>query len=339
MDLSFLEQLLGEPIEEEEGHRNVWVCIVAWSDQLRERDLRLVGKARELADSLGAYVHGLLLGEPATEDIARELIVYGADLVYLAQGYPTDESLARFVDDRKPEFLLFVDGAGTRKFAPKLSQRLGGGLVTHAVDLMLEAESRSLLAATPLYNGLAYQVVECRTHPQMATVDPSMFPMPYRDEGRDGPVEMVDLAWEPQPPLNPVEPPTRFFPLERAEVIISGGRGMRQGGWLLLEQLAQAFARKMPHRRIAVAGSRGALDEGWISEALMVDMTGHVVAPDLYVACGIRGSFQHFGATEKARCIVAINHNRDAPIFKHADYGIVGDVAEVIPALIAALEG
>ena len=105
-----------------------------------------------------------------------------------------------------------------------------------------------------------------------------------------------------------------------------------------MEQLAAAFAKALPHRRTAVAGSRGALDEGWINADHMVDLTGRRVAPDLYIACGIRGTLQHFGAMEQSRCVVAINRNPEAPIFRHAHYGIVGDVAEVIPALIQALE-
>ena len=123
-----------------------------------------------------------------------------------------------------------------------------------------------------------------------------------------------------------------------ADIVVAGGRGMAQAGWQLVEDLAAALARKYPQRHIAVAGSRGALDSGWIDEDRMVDMTGHVVAPDLYIACGISGTFQHFGAIEKARCVVAVNHNPGAPIFKQADYGLVGDVAELIPALIEALE-
>lgn len=337
MDISFLEQLLGEQIEEE-GYRNVWVVSIAWGDTLKDADFQLVGKARELADSLGAYVVGMILGESANEDMAHEMIAYGADQVIIASGYPTDESLAQFFEQRKPEMVLWSDSAGGRKMAPKVAQRLNCALATHAVDLLLDSESRSLVAASPLYNGEAYQVIACQTHPQMATVVPGSFPTPYRDDWRSGEVETVELAWKPQPPLIPVEAPRYYIPLEKAEIIIAGGRGMRQAGWQLVESLAAAFARRLPHKRIAVAGSRGAVDEGLIDAEYMVDLTGRQVAPDLYIACGIRGTFQHFAAAEKARCIVAINHNPQAPIFKHADFGLVGEVEELIPALIEALE-
>lgn len=338
MDLSFLEQLLGETVEDEEAHRNVWVVAVAWDDQLTEADLQLVGKARELADGLGAYVNGLVIGEPATEEMARELIAHGADNVYYAPVYPTDQSLCDFFAQQKPEMVLWNDAAGSRKFAPKVAQRMGASLVTHAVDVLLDPENRSLLAASPLYRGQAYQVVACHAHPQMVTVVPGSFPTPFRDDWRDGTVEAVDLVCKPQPPLNPVPAPEVYIPPERADIIISGGRGMGQAGWQLVEDLATAFARRMPQKHIAVAGSRGAVDEGWIGPERMVDMTGLRVKPDLYIACGIRGTFSHFGAAEGARCIVAINHNPEAPVFKHADFGIVGDVAEVIPALIEALD-
>ncbi|MCB0206000.1 MAG: hypothetical protein KDH89_14350, partial [Anaerolineae bacterium] len=138
MDLSFLEQLLGEEVEEQEGYRNVWVVALAWSGKLKESDYQLVGKARDLASSLGAYVHALLLGETASEQLAQELIAYGADTVYFGQGYPTYESLARFFEEKMPEMVLWNSAAGTRKLAPQVAQRTGASLVTHAVDVMLD---------------------------------------------------------------------------------------------------------------------------------------------------------------------------------------------------------
>lgn len=340
MDLSFLEQLLGQDVEEqqEEGFRNVWCVAIAWDDQLRPCDIEIVGKARELADGLGAYVNVLLVGEGATEEIGRELVAYGAETVYWGAGYPTGTSLKDYFEKQQPEVILFADAAGGRKMAPRLAQRLATALVTHAVDLSINAENRTLVAAVPIYRSAAYRVVECLHHPQIATVQRGIFPAPYKDQWREGVVEQVELEWKPQPPLQVAETPEYYTPLEKAEIVIAGGRGMSQAGWQMVEDLAAAFARKYPQRRIAVAGSRGALDAGWIDEERLVDMTGHAVAPDLYVACGISGTFQHFGATEKSRCVVAINHNRTAPIFEHADYGIVGDVAEVIPALISSLD-
>jgi electron transfer flavoprotein alpha subunit len=337
MDLSFLDQLLGEPAEEEEGYRNIWVVALVWEDFLRPCDIQAVGKARELANSLGAYAHVLLVGEGATEDLAREMIGYGADKVYWGPGYPTGGGLVDFVHEYQPEVLLFSDAAGGRKMAPRLAQRLHASLVTHTVDLSINSESRTLLAAAPIYRGAAYRVVECLTNPKIATIQPGVFPTPYHDTWRDGTVEAIELAWKPQPPLMAVQPPHYDTPLEKAEIIVAGGRGLCKSDWQLLERLAAAFAAKMPQRRIGIAGSRGAVDSGCIGPDRMVDMTGHVVAPDLYIACGIRGAFQHFGATEKARCLVAINHNPEAPIFKHADYGIVGNVVDVVPALIEAL--
>ncbi|HNS02237.1 MAG TPA: electron transfer flavoprotein subunit alpha/FixB family protein [Anaerolineae bacterium] len=338
MDLSFLEQLLGASAEEEEGYRNIWVVAIAWEPHLRPCDLQVIGKARNLADSLGAYVNVLLVGDNASEDLARELIAYGADAAFWGAGYPTGRSLRDFFEKHKPEILLFADAAGGRKMAPRLAQRLKCALVTHAADLSINAEERSLVVAAPIYHGAAYRVVECKANPQIATIQAGIFPTPEYDSWRSGDVEEVELVWKPQPPLTPVEPPEYYIPLQKADIIIAGGRGLRGSGWQLIEELAAALARRLPHKAIALAGSRGAYDEGWIGPQQMVDLTGHTVAPALYVAVGIRGTFQHFGATEKARCIVAINHNPDAPIFKHADYGIVGEVEEVIPALIEVLD-
>jgi len=337
MDLSFLDQLLGESTEEIEDFQNVWVVAIAWSDALRPCDIQLTGKARELADSLGAYVNILLIGEGADESLAQEMIASGADAVHVAAGYPTGQALVNFVEQYKPELLLFSDAAGGRKMAPRLAQRIDAALVSHAVDLSINTESRTLLAATPIYRGAAFQVIECLSKPQIATVRPGVFPTPYRDDRRSGDVHTIDLTTKPQPPLAPVEPPAQTIPLKKADIIIAGGRGLADAGWQLIDELAAAFASAMPQRRITTAGSRGAFDEGWIERERMVDMTAATVAPELYLACGIRGTFQHFGATERAGAVVAINRNPDAPIFKHADYGIVGDVAEVIPALIAEI--
>ncbi|HRI57240.1 MAG TPA: hypothetical protein PK170_09105, partial [Anaerolineae bacterium] len=243
MDLSFLEQLLGATVEEEEGYRNIWVVAIAWEPHLRPCDLQVIGKARNLADSLGAYVNVLLVGDDASEDLARELIAYGADATYWGAGYPTGRSLRDFFDKHKPEILLFSDAAGGRKMAPRLAQRLKCALVTHAVDLSINAEERSLVVAAPIYHSAAYRVVECRANPQIATVQAGVFPTPEYDSWRSGDVEEVELVWKPQPPLTPVEPPEYYIPLQKADIIIAGGRGLRDSGWQLVEALAAAVAK------------------------------------------------------------------------------------------------
>ncbi|MEA3337282.1 MAG: electron transfer flavoprotein subunit alpha/FixB family protein [Chloroflexota bacterium] len=338
MDLSFLEELMGEPAGDEQAYRNVWLVAFAWNEQLRPCDVQLVGKARELADSLGAYVNVLLLGEGANEEQARELIAFGADETHWRAGYPTMEGMIDFVETQRPEFLLFSDTAGGRNIAPRLAQHLGAPLVSHAVDLMLDAENRSLLVGSPVFGNRAVQITACSGHPQIATVQPGAFPMPYRDDWREGRIEEMGIALQAQPALSRIEPSYEPVPLKSADIVIAGGRGMMEGGWQLVEELAQAFSRYLPHRTIAIAGSRGALDEGWIERHRMVDMTGQIVDPSLYIACGIRGTLQHFGAMEKSACIVAINRNPRAPILQQADFGIVGKVEEIIPALIEVLD-
>lgn len=337
-DLSFLEQLLDQPGEEEAGFRNVWMVAVAWQDALHPCDLQVMGKARELADSLGCYANALLIGDAASESLAQELITYGADTVMLGQGYPSEDGLLQFVQEQEPMILLFSDIAGGRQLAPRLAQRLRTALVPHAIDLSIDTNQQRMLVTTPIFEDMAYEVIECVVAPQIATVQPGVFPIPYRDDWRQGTVETIDLTWQAQPELVRSHPPHGRVPLDKAQIVIAGGRGMAKAGWSLIEELASALTTALPHRRIALAGSRGALDEGWIDERQLVDLTGRLIAPDLYIACGIKGTLHHFAATEKSRCVVAINHNPDAPIFKHADYCLVGDVADLVPALIQAVE-
>ena len=125
------------------------------------------------------------------------------------------------------------------------------------------------MAATPLFRGVAYQVIACQAHPQMATVQPGVFPTPYRDDWRDGNVEMVELTWQPQPPLNPVQPPEYQVPLEKADIIIAGGRGLRQAGWPLVEKLAKALARKGGPR---AKGATKAREEGMTALFAAIDI-------------------------------------------------------------------
>ncbi|HIQ06443.1 MAG TPA: electron transfer flavoprotein subunit alpha/FixB family protein [Anaerolineae bacterium] len=333
-DLDFLQQLMGEPVEEvtpAEAYSDIWLLINAATGELSPAELALAGKARELADALGAYVRVLLMGS-SSHELARQLIAHGADAVCVASDEPTLDGLAAFFGERRPEILLSSDTWWTQAQMPRLAQRLGGSMISHAVDLDIDTVERRLLASHEIYDGEAYQVVACLAHPAIATVQTGVFPVPYEDPHRTGEVEDVALVGELEAVTRkPVElPEASPVPLAQADRIVAGGRGMHDAGWGLVERLARVLGAH-------VAGSRGAYDEGWIGREQMVDITGVRVAPSLYVACGISGTIQHYAAIEKAWCVVAINRNPDASIFRHADYGIVGDVSDVIPALVDAL--
>jgi electron transfer flavoprotein alpha subunit len=345
MDLEYWELLAGEAIEEEEiTYRDIWVVAEVEDGVLSPVSLEMVGKARELAAALGAYVYSVLLGE-GIEGLAQELIHRGADSVYLADDPRLAEYhletyakvLSNLFQEQKPEIILFGATELGQELAPRLAQRLGTGLISDCVELSIDETERVLVATHPVYDGEYFHVSAfLGTKPQIATVRPGAFRVPFADEYRSGEVEKIPLNLEGiegrVKVLSVFAEETRpQVPLSEAKVVVAGGRGMGDAeGFALVEELAKALGGQ-------VAGSRGALDEGWIGEDHRVGLGGVTVKPDLYIACGISGDIHHYFAMQEAKFVVAINKNPNAPIFKVADIGIVGDPKEVIPPLLAEL--
>ena len=346
MDLEYWELLTGEAIEEEEeiAYRDIWVVAETEDGVLTPVSLEMVGKARELAAALGAYVQSVLLGE-GLESLAQELIHRGADSVYLADDprlaeYHLEtyaEVLSDLFQEQKPEIILFGATELGQELAPRLAQRLGTGLISDCVDLSIDETERVLLARHPVYGGEYFHVSTfLRAKPQIATVRPGAFRLPFADEYRYGDVEEMAVnleGIEGQVKVLSVsaEEAQHQVPLSKARVIVAGGRGLGDAeGFALVEKLAKALGGQ-------VAGSRGALDEGWIGEERLVGLSEVKVKPDLYIACGISGDVHHYFAMQESKFVVAIHEDPDAPIFKIANLGIVGDPKEVIPPLLAAL--
>jgi electron transfer flavoprotein alpha subunit len=349
MGLEYWELLTGEaPIEEEEeaAYRDIWVVAEVEDGVLTPVSLEMVGKARELAAALGAYVHSVLLGENL-QDLAQRLIHHGADSVHLADDPRLAEYhletyaqvLSDFFQEQKPEIILFGATELGQELAPRLAQRLGTGLVSDCLDLSIDETERVLVARHPVYDGEYFHVSTfLGTKPQIATVRPGAFRLPFADEYRYGDLEEIAVDLEGiegkvKVLSVSVEEAHPQVPLSKAKVIVAGGRGVGDAeGFALVEELAEALGGQ-------VAGSRGAFDEGWIDEDRQVGLSEVIVKPDLYVACGISGDVHHYFAMQESRFVVAIHKNPEAPIFKIADVGIVGDPKEVIPLLLAELSG
>jgi electron transfer flavoprotein alpha subunit len=350
MDFSFLDDWTEEEegaatIEEVgEGYRNIWVVAQSSAGAIQPDSLAAMGQARELADQIGVYVYGLLLGE-GVKSLADRMIAYGADKVlvvddpalnqYQAEVYV--KILGDLVDQYRPEILLLSATPLGNDLAPRLAQRLKTGLLSHCVKLDLDMSERLLLGTFAVLNGEMYHTAACpEARPQMATLQPGYFRRPYEDTYRSGDVQAIDadtggltgqLDW--------VALDAKFdlpaAPLTKASVIVSAGRGMVDAnGFALVEQLAAALDG-------VVAGSRGAFDEGWIQEGQIVGVGGAFVAPDLYIACGISGDIYHSFGLQDAKFTVAINLDENAPIMKRANMAIVGDARQVIPAMLEAL--
>jgi len=221
--------------------------------------------------------------------------------------------------------------------APRLAQRLNTCLMSHATELSMDMAERLLLGTSPVMGGEMFHTYACaERRPQIATLEPGYFRPPYADDYRSGDVQRVDVD------LSGIEGKLEWLdhdvdfalpqpPLRRARVVVSAGRGMRNGdGFALVERLARALGG-------VVAGSRGALDEGWIAEEQVVGIGGESVKPDLYIACGLSGDVYHYFGLQEAGYVVAINPDESAPIMKVANLAIVGDASEVIPAMLEAL--
>lgn len=350
MDFSFLddwtEEETGEQAIEEvgEGYRNIWVATEAVAGALSSASLAAMGQARELADQIGVYVYGVLLGE-GVESLGKQLIAYGADRVLVAD-VPTlaeyqpeiyTSILADLVEQYRPEILLLPATPLGNDLAPRLAQRLNTGLIAHCINLDLDMSERLLLGTFAVLDGEMYHTVTCpEARPQMATLQPDHFPIPYEDTYRSGDVQKVEidlegttgrLTWiDLDAPFELAE-----TPLSRAKIVVSAGRGMGDAdGFVLVEQLATALGG-------VIAGSRGAFDEGWIAEEQIVGIGGEFIAPDLYVACGVSGDIYHYFGVQDAKFVVAINHDENAPIFKIANMAIVGDAQQIIPAMLDVL--
>ena len=336
-----------------EVNRNgeVWVFAEQEDGRLSEVPLELLSKARELAETLSVPVAAVLLGDNV-KALADELISHGADKVYVVEdprlGHYQAAGYSRVICDlitgRKPQVCLYGATAIGRDLAPTVASAAKCGLTADCTDLQIgdhtppgtkETHKNLMLQIRPAFGGnIIATIVNFDRWPQMATVREGVMAMPEPDAGRAG--EVIEVEAD----LDGVELPLRLVETQRREkkvnlkaarVIVAGGAGV--GGkenFRLLWDLANCLGG-------AVGGSRAAVDLGYVDHDHQVGQTGTTVRPALYIACGISGAVQHRAGMEESAKIVAINTDPDAPIFAVAHYGIVGDLADVIPRLIKAV--
>lgn len=326
------------------AYEGIWVFAEQRQGILSEVALELLGEAYELAAQRETYVAAVLIGEGITNQ-AKELVAYGADRVYVVDhpelfAYRTETYttiLANLVDQYHPEALLLGATHIGRDLAPRLARRLGTGLTADCTGLAIDPEEKILLQTRPAFGGNLMATIACPHHrPQMSTVRPGV--MVKREPNHDRQGEIILGSYEIPPQairtkvLNFIEAAKAAINLEEAEIILAGGRGV--GGAVGFDQL-ENFAKQLG---ATIGASRGAVDAGWVSHNYQVGQTGKTVRPKLYIACGISGAIQHVAGMQSADCIVAINTDPNAPIFKIADYGIVGDVHEVLPLIADELK-
>ena len=307
---------------------------------LRKVALETVSAARALADADGGEVHALMLGAPGVASKAEQLARHGADVVVVVE-HPglanhSGEVAASTAAARAKEggygTVVFSASAHGKELAPRVAARLG---VPMAADVLSFARSGPAITVT--HAGYASKVLQTLTlsaKPAVLSLRPGAF-LPAAN-AKAGRLERIEPAIDPASARVIVKEVVRGkggkLDLGEAPVVVSGGRGLRAPeNFRLVEELADAFG------NAAVGCTRAVADDGWRPQSDQIGQTGRTVSPELYVAVGISGAIQHLAGMKTAKTIVAINRDKEAPIFKIADYGIVGDALDVVPALTAAV--
>jgi electron transfer flavoprotein alpha subunit len=324
--------------------KNVAVFIEQRNGTVAGVSYEMLGEGRKLADRLGEKLIAVLIGS-AMQKQAEELIKYGADTVYYADG----DDLVRFSDERyagivadfiaqyKPAIFLAGATAIGRSFVPKVAARVYGGLTADCTRLEIDVDKRLLLGTRPAFGGNLMATIICPHHrPQMATVRHKVIKQATRDERRTG--DVVIKKFENGNPsdrtriLDFVKEMESTINIADADIIVAGGRGLgKPENFSLLRELAETLGG-------AVGASRAVVDAGWLPYSHQVGQTGKTVCPKLYIACGISGSVQHMAGMQSSGYIIAINKDPAADIFQIANLGVVGDVTLVVPALTKAFK-
>lgn len=319
-------------------YKDVWVFGEQKDGEVSNVALELLGEGRKLADQLHVKLAAVLLGDNV-EQTAKKLITYGADEVYLVD-HPSlknfnDESYSdifvQLISKYKPEIVLLGATTYGRSLAPRAASRLNTGLTADCTKLEIDVEKRLLLQTRPAFGGNLMATIICPNHrPQMSTVRPKVMKALEQDISRNGEVIRPDIMIPEDVKVKVIDIVTTLSEkvnLTEADIIVSGGRGVGDPkNFALLQELANVLGG-------AVGASRATVDAGWIDYSHQVGQTGKTVGPKVYFACGISGAVQHLAGMSSSDTIIAINKNPDAPIFKVATLGIVGDLLEVLPVL------
>ncbi|MBW1683042.1 MAG: electron transfer flavoprotein subunit alpha [Deltaproteobacteria bacterium] len=323
--------------------KGIWVFAEQRGGVLNPVALELLGIGQVLAKELNQELSAIVLGDEI-DDLIDPLAEFGADNIYMAMhpslkyyrtiAYTT--IISEMVREHKPNILLIGATHAGRDLAPRLARRLGAGLTADCTELKIDPVHRGLLQTRPAFGGnLMATIVNQYSRPQMATVRPGVMPQVKRKITREPRkiIKPVSLTEEQimTKILEIVDRKRQRVDLNQAKVIVAGGRGAgSREGMKKLESLALALGGEL-------GGTRVAVEEGWVPVDRQIGQTGQSVRPELYFACGISGAIQHRAGILGSRYIIAINKDPMAPIFKVADWGILGDLHEVIPLLIEKL--
>ena len=326
-----------------EDHTGLWVFIEQRDGQPARVSLELLGAGRILAEKLGVEVTALLIGDDVST-IAQELISFGADRVIVAEDpvakeYRTEVYADIIVEQAltgKPEIVLIGATCFGRDLAPRIAARLRTGCTADSTELDIDDETGLMVATKPYFGRNLMADIICPLHrPQMVTVRSGVMELKVQDRKRHGKIIPVDVNIKEGDTRVKVVDTVRSapdgVPLEEAEKVVACGMGVGDAeGFETVRELADLLGAQLGATSLPI-------DEGWIGEDCKIGQTGKTIRPKLYIGCGVSGAIQHSAGMINSECIVAINTNPKAEIFDFADYGIIGDVNKIIPALIKQL--
>lgn len=338
-----------------EEYKGVFIFAEQVDNKISNIAYELLGKAKDLAKDLGTEVTAVLIGS-GVKDLADSLAVYGADRVIVVddpelKDYRTEpyaHALASVINEFKPEIMLVGATAIGRDLGPRVSARVATGLTADCTSLEIgnfplepvanqEQLHNQLLMTRPAFGGNTIATIACPyNRPQMATVRPGVMQKIAPIEGAKANVVEFNPGFTPDNKyveiLDIVKSVVDTVDISEAKILVSGGRGVGSAeNFKLLDDLAEVLGG-------TVSCSRAVVDNGWKPKDLQVGQTGKTVRPNVYFAIGISGAIQHVAGMEDSDLIIAINKDEDAPIFDVADYGLVGDLNKIVPALTAALK-
>ena len=319
----------------------VWVIVEYNHGRIAPVSWELLGEGRKLADAIGCELCAVVTGYQV-DHVIQEAFAYGAEKVYVIDDpvlkdfrtEPYAEGITNLVRKYQPEIVLMGATAMGRDVFPAVATRLQTGLTADCTVLGIDPETKLLQQTRPAFGGNIMATILCRTRrPQMATVRPRVMAMPPRVEGRTGEVirEELGIAEEQvrTKVLEFIGGDAKSIFLDKAEIIVSVGLGIgSQKNLAIVEELADVLG-------ATLACSRGIVEAGWMSHDHQVGQTGVTVRPKVYIAIGISGAIQHLVGMETSDYIIAVNNDPEAGIFRVANYGIVGDLFQVVPALTA----
>jgi len=328
-----------------QDYKNVWVFIETANGQAKNVGLELLNEGRKLSEANNEKLIAVVIGKDVDAAV-KSAIAYGADEVILVEGdeyknYTTDayaNAMVKLVEKYKPSVILIGATNLGRDLGPRVACRLKTGLTADCTGLGVNEETGDIAWTRPAFGGNLMATILCsHTRPQIGTVRPGVFKKAQPDDTRTANV----IKEEIRTPVEEIRTKIIDFikatgeagvKLEEADIIVSGGRGLGKAeNFALIKELADVLGG-------AVGASRAAVDAGWISPLRQVGQTGKTVGPKIYIACGISGAIQHLAGMSSSEVIVAINKDPEAPIFDVADYGVVGDLFEVIPVLIEEIK-